>query len=382
MKRPKLRELSIAEVDNGYVVSDPYGLSTETLWLSPPAMLLASLLDGARTLADLQAYLRTEHRAEVPLAQLEELVAGLAAVGFLETPDARARIEAVEAAYLAQPARPMALGDQCYPAGREDFEAWVSLCRGVAPELPALGPLRGLVMPHLDPRRVPAVYGAALEALAQTPPPERVLVVGVAHSAIRQDAAALPLGQETPLGALPVDREALDALARRLSFPLYNAPLAFREEHSIEFPLVFLKAAWPDACFSVLPLVLRGNGDMGKLEAIAEAIAAVVAEYPCFPVASVDLSHVGARFDDPPLDRAAARRTQAIDRQYLALLAQGEFDRAFVMVTAAENPTRIDAYASVQALKGVLRGPGRVLGYELSPELDNFSAVGAGVVAF
>lgn len=380
--RPKLRALSITAVENGYAVSDPFGLTEETLWLSPPAMFLASLLDGGRTLADLQQLLRDEHQAEVPMNQLEELVAGLAAVGFLETAETLARVQAVEAAYLAQPMRPMALGDQCYPAAREDFEAWVSLFRGVAPDVPALGPLRGLIMPHLDPRRVPAVYGAALEALAGTPAPERVLVVGVAHSAIQEDVAALPLGQDTPLGALPVDRAALDALASRLPFPLYNAPLAFREEHSIEFPLVFLKAVWPEATFQVLPIVLRGNSDMGRLGVVAEAIAAVVKEFPCFPVASVDLSHVGARFDDPPLDREAARRTQAIDRQYLDLLAAGEFDRAFVMVTAADNPTRIDAYASVQALKGVLAGPGQVLGYALSPELDALSAVGAGVVAF
>jgi AmmeMemoRadiSam system protein B len=380
--QPKLRKLSIEVEDDGYAVSDPYGLSQETLWLSAPAMFLASMLDGRRTLDDLQGLLRRDHGADVPLDQLVELVAILEKAQFLETPETLAQARAVEDAYLAQPARPMALGDRCYPAAREDFAAWASLFRGVAPPGPDLGPLRGLILPHLDPRRVPAVYGAALEALAQTPPPERVLIVGVAHSAIHEDASALPLGQVTPFGTLPVDKEALDALAARLPFPLYNAPLAFQDEHSIEFPMVFLKAVWPDAVFQVLPVVLRGNSDMGKLEAIAEALVALSQDFPFFPVASVDLSHVGARFDDPPLDREAGRRTQAIDRQYLDLLAAGQFDRAFVMVTAADNPTRIDAYASVQALKGVLEGPGHVLGYELSAELDSVSAVGAGAVAF
>jgi AmmeMemoRadiSam system protein B len=380
--RPKLRELAIEAVDDGYALSDPHGLSPHTLWLSQPAMALASMLDGSRTLVELQAHLLSDHAARVALESLEELVQGLETAGFLETAETAERIRAIEAAYLTQSARPMPLAGACYPEAESDFRDWIALCRGVAPPLPPGGPLKGLVMPHLDPRRVPGLYGAAIEALARTPPPERVLVVGVAHSAIREDAAALPLGQETPLGTVPVDRRALDALAAHLPFPLYNSPLAFREEHSIEFPIAFLKAAWPNARFSVLPIVLRGNDDAVALAAIAEAIARLQAAYPLFPVASVDLSHVGARFADPPLGRDVAQDTQAIDRGYLASLAEGDFDMAFRDVTAAGNPTRIDAVASVQALSRVLVGTGAVLAYELSAELDSLSAVGAGVVAY
>ncbi|MFN3429579.1 MAG: AmmeMemoRadiSam system protein B [Candidatus Sericytochromatia bacterium] len=380
--RPKLRELAIEAVDDGYAVSDPHGLSPHTLWLSQPAMFLASLLDGSRTLAELQVHLHSAHAARVAMEALEELVQGLETAGFLESPETAERMRAIEAAYLAQPARPMPLAGACYPAAEADFRDWVDLCRGVAPPWPPAAPLRGLVMPHLDPRRVPGLYGAAIEALAQTPPPARVLVVGVAHSAIREDAAALPLAQATPLGTVPVDTEALDALAARLPFPLYNSPLAFREEHSIEFPIAFLKAAWPQANVSVLPLVLRGNDDAEAIGAIAVAIADLQAEYPFLPVASVDLSHVGARFDDPPLGRDMAQETQAIDRGYLDRLAAGDFDRAFRDVTEAGNPTRIDATASVQALSRVLVGTGTVLAYELSAELESLSAVGAGVVAY
>ena len=46
--RPKLRALSINAVDDGYAVSDPYGLSEHTLWLSPPALFLASRMGSTR----------------------------------------------------------------------------------------------------------------------------------------------------------------------------------------------------------------------------------------------------------------------------------------------------------------------------------------------
>lgn len=380
--RPKLRELSITAVDDGYAVSDPYGLSAETLWLSEAAMTIASMLDGRRTLVEFQAFLTEVHHAKVPLPALEELVRGLETAGFLETPESIARQQAAESAYLAQPLRPMALAGQCYPGEAEAFRAWADLFRGVAPPAPRTGPLKGLVMPHLDPRRVPGLYGAAIEALAETPPPERVLVVGVAHSGIREDAAALPLGQETPLGPVRLDHAALDALAAKLPFPLLNSPLAFRDEHSIEFPIAFLKAAWPDAEIAVVPMVLRGVREPETLQAIADALAELADEFPYFPLASVDLSHVGARFDDPPLDRAAAQEVQGIDRAYLDRLAARDFERAFAEVTAVDNPSRIDAVASVHAMRRVLVGEGVVLGYDLSAELDTLSAVGAGVVGY
>jgi hypothetical protein len=380
--RPKLRELSITEAENGYAVSDPFGISDQTLWLSPTAMVLATMLDGSRTVEELRAHLEEVHATQVPLASLEQLVEGLQAAGFLASPETVEREQAAEKAYLAQRARPMALAGQCYPREKDAFTAWVELFRGVAPSLPRTAPLKALVMPHLDPRRVPAVYGAAIEALAQTPAPERVLVVGVAHSRLHEDAAALPLSQETPLGTVELDRPALDALAEKLSFPLLNSPLAFREEHSIEFPIAFLKAAWPDADVKVVPMVLRGVRDEALLDEIAGAIAELRQAFPFFPLASVDLSHVGTRFEDPPLDRATAQEVQAIDRGYLDRLAAREFDWVYRDLTAADNPTRIDAVASVQVLKHVLQGEGAVLGYELSAELDSLSAVGAGVVGY
>ncbi len=379
--KPKLRELEITPTPEGYVLRDPYGISEEVLVLSPEAMYLASLLDGTRDVVELQAHILNTSGSLIPREKLEELVRGLERAGFLETPEFAQKLAEAERAFTQQESRPMALAGVSYPAEAKGFTAYLQAFRALVPE-GTKGAVRGVVMPHLEPRRVPEVYGAVLEALAHTPPPARVLVAGVAHHPIQEVAAALPLAFDTPLGRVEVDLEALGALDALVPFELFNTPLAFREEHSVEFPVVFLKGVWPEASFKILPLIVSGSEEASALEELARALEVLAKDYPFLPVASVDLSHVGARFGHGPLTRALATRAQSMDRRYLELVAGGEFDRAFLDVTLPKNPTGIDAYATVHALKAVLRGTGEVVAYRFSAEVETLSAVGAGAVLY
>lgn len=376
----KLRRVSVTAADGGYVLSDPYGLTDQVIWLGRPAMAIASLLNHQASLEAWQEDVERAMRAKVPLDQLETLVQALDNAGFLDTDEMRERLASAERAYLNAGVRPMALAGRCFPGEPDRFERFVAELRAAAGG-PVAGPLSGLVLPHLEITSVPGVYGAALEGLAATPVPERVLLVGVAHQPIRELAAGLPLDLETPLGRLPVDRQALDLLADVLPFDLYATPLAFRQEHSIEFPAALLHAVWRRG-FKVVPLIVGGLDDAESLEPLIAAIDHMQGAFPSFAVASVDLSHVGARFGDPVLDDEVAVAVEDLDRGYLKALAGGHFQRAFDSVTGTGNPTRIDAYASVHAIHRHLPGKGEVLGYQLAREPQTGSAVGAGVVAF
>ena len=378
--KPKLRQLSAQETPEGIALSDPAGVARQVLVLSPEAYYIATLFDGTRSLEDVQEFLLTRHGSMVPREKLEELLRALEEARFLETEEVRAELEARRRALLEKP-RPMALAGVSYPAEREAFEAYLKTAAAFAPETPPAN--GGLVMPHLEPARVPGLYGAAVAALGQTPPPERLLILGVAHQGLEEAAAALPTGLETPFGALEADLEALQALDALLPYELFNSTLAFESEHSIEFPAVFARAAWPETSVKVLPLLIDGDpARKGVLDELATALALLARDYPLYPLASVDLSHVGARFGHPPLEGALAERARSTDRRYLELLAAGEFGAAWEHLMSPGNPTYIDAYAAVHAGHKLFQGAGRVVGYELSPELPTMSAVGAGVVAY
>jgi len=378
--KPKIRALNAQQTPEGIALSDPLGISQQVLVLSPEAYYIATLFDGSRSLEDVQELLLTQHGSMVPREKLDELLKALEEAGFLETEEVLAEIEARKQALLSQP-RPMVLAGVSYPGERQGFEAYLQTAAAFAPETPAAK--GGLVMPHLEPARVPGLYGAAVAALRQTPPPERLLILGVAHQGLEQAAAALPTGLETPYGTLEADLEALQALDALLPYELFNSVLSFQSEHSIEFPAVFARAAWPEASVKVLPLLIDGDPSRkGVLDELATALALLARDYPLYPLASVDLSHVGARFGHPPLDDALAGRARDTDQRYLDLLAAGDFAAAWDHLMGPGNPTYVDAYAAVHAGHKLFSGQGRVVGYQLSPELQTMSAVGAGVVAF
>ncbi|MCS7219502.1 MAG: AmmeMemoRadiSam system protein B [Thermus sp.] len=365
----RLREPQIARVEGGFILTDPYGVFPKPLALTEGGLFLLSLMEG-RTLREVQEEVFRAHGVLVPMEELEGLARALEEAGLLLTEGVEQRLREEEEKLKRE--RPMRLAGISYPEGEGEARAFLEAFRasftgeGVGAEV--------LLLPHLEPSRVPEAYGAALAALEKTPPPERVYLVGVAHRPLKERAAALPVPFQTPFGPALPDLEALQALDALLPFELFNTPLAFREEHSLELPLLFLKGAYPGARF--LPLLVgRRSPELG------EALKVVLRDYPGLLVLAVDLSHVGPRFGDPPLSRSLAEEARKRDLGFLEGLAQGEPEAALARLGA--NPTRLDATEVVASLAPLLRGRrGQVLAYRLDLEAATLSAVGAGTLAF
>ncbi|TBH21961.1 AmmeMemoRadiSam system protein B [Thermus thermamylovorans] len=321
-----------------------------------------------RTLEEVQEEVFKAHGVLVPKKELEDLLKALEEAGLLLTEEVERRLREEEERLKRE--RPMRLAGLSYPTGEKEARAFLEAFRAsFHEEAPAA---QALLLPHLEPARVPEAYGAALAALEKTPPPERLYLVGVAHRPLKERAAALPVPFHTPFGPAEPDLEALQALDALLPFELFNTPLAFREEHSLELPLFFLKGAFPRA--KVLPLLVgRRSPELG------EALRVVLRDYPGLLVLAVDLSHVGPRFGDQPFSRPLAEEARRRDLGFLEWLAQGKPEGALAHLGA--NPTRVDAVEVVASLSPLLAGrKGQVLAYRLDLEAPTLSAVGAGTL--
>jgi len=367
--RLRLRTPEITPIEGGFLLRDPYGVYEKPLALTEGGLFLLSLMEG-RTLEEVREEVFKAHGVIVPLQELEELARALEEAGLLLTEKVEARLKEEEEKLKRE--RPMRLAGLSYPEREEEARAFLEAFRasfsGEAP------PARALLLPHLEPSRVPEAYGAALASLERTPPPERIYLVGVAHRPLKERAAALPVPFHTPFGPAEPDLPALQALDALLPFELFNTPLAFREEHSLELPLFFLKGLFPKARF--LPLLVGQ-----RTAALGEALKAVLSEHPGLLVLAVDLSHVGPRFGDKPLSRPLAEEARRRDLGFLGRLAQGEPEAALAHLGA--NPTRVDATEVVASLSPLLQGQkGEVLAYRLDLEAPTLSAVGAGTLAF
>jgi AmmeMemoRadiSam system protein B len=125
----------------------------------------------------------------------------------------------------------------------------------------------------------------------------------------------------TPLGPVPIDREAVDALSQRLSI----VPVRGDDEHALEIQLPFLQVALGD--FSLVPLLLSLDIADGHalplLDSLAKELAGL-ADNQTLLVASTDLSHLHNDAEVARIDQRLAGLVGAFDVDGLALALQRE----------------------------------------------------------
>lgn len=260
--------------------------------------------------------------------------------------------------------RPAAVASTFYPATpgalRGVMVDWLSsapaaadAARGSAPKL--------LVVPHAG-----YVYSGpiAAQAYALLAPwrarIERVVLLGPAHRvAVRGLAVPTVSGFETPLGAVAVDRESIDALA---ALPqVVSSDAAHAHEHSLEVQLPFLQAAL--GSFSIVPLVV-GRAAAGE---VAEVLERAWGGDETLVVVSTDLSHY--------LPYAHARAADAATvEQILALDANIDHDQA-CGATPLNGALRVARARGLTARLLDLRNSGDTAG-------DRSRVVGYGAIGF
>jgi AmmeMemoRadiSam system protein B len=89
-------------------------------------------------------------------------------------------------------------------------------------------------------------------------------------------------------------------------------------------------------------------------------------------LASVDLSHVGPRFGDAPVDDRVKAEVEEVDKAAIAGAEKGDADAWFAAIAGQDDITRICGFAPTYAmLRCAEPGPGRLLHYEQSAEKDS-----------
>jgi AmmeMemoRadiSam system protein B len=144
---------------------------------------------------------------------------------------------------------------------------------------------------------------------------ERVILLGVNHRAQGHRAALSPWDAwQTPLGAVPVDRELNDFLAARVSF-LQKDESAHAGEHSIEVQLPFLQRVVGHFTFLPISLSSLSADEAAELGAAIAEICQTETDSKTrtLILASSDLSHYLSPQETYELDRMALERMLAID---------------------------------------------------------------------
>jgi hypothetical protein len=376
---------------------DPSGLSEAVLTLSRQAAAVLALLDGSRSLLDVQADLMRAFGELVPRSELEALVSALDEHLFLESERLAAERERVRAAFASSRTRAPAHAGRAYPGDAESLWPVLDGFFGHPAGPGPAGPpdqhvIHGLIAPHIDFARGGPAYAWAYRAVAEAADIDCVILLGTAHAGLDGHAFAATRKQfVTPFGDLAVDGEVLEAIVRRAPSDLFAAELAHRAEHSIEFQAVYLAylraraeragrsglrglrivpllASFVHECLAQRADPMTVPGVAGVLDALRSAMTTLGRRY-CV-IAGADLAHVGPRFGDPaPLSASELRRVETEDRALLERVAERDADGFLGMVGRDGDRRRICGLSPIYALLQILAaGSGEVLRYGQWPD--------------
>ena len=268
----------------------------------------------------------------------------------------------------AHDVRPSPIAGLWYPGHPHRLAESVDAMLAQADVAPIPGRLVGLLAPHAGHRYSGAVAGYAFR-LAQSLDVDVVAVVGPSHKpysapVLTCDHAAFA----TPLGEVPVDHAALDAIRAKVA--LHG--VRHDEEHALEIELPFLQRVLGD--FRLIPLTLLDHS-LTLAEQLGTALANVLAGQKALLVASSDLSHFYAEDIANQLDHNILDAVDAFDPA--AVLRAEEIGQGFACGRGA--------IATVMfAAKALGADSAQVLHYATSAAVtgDTSRVVGYGAAAF
>lgn len=137
---------------------------------------------------------------------------------------------------------------------------------------------------------------------------KRVIILAPSHYAYFRGISLSPADYfETPLGRVPVDRNACGILLKKSGFS--SDAGAHSKEHSIEIQLPFLQSVLED--FKIVPLLV-GEVNGREYQTFAESIKPIIDDETLL-VASSDFTHYGSRFGYVPFRENIAENLNRLD---------------------------------------------------------------------
>jgi MEMO1 family protein len=415
--RPALRSLeSIVVPDKQHgkvlVLRDTQGVTDAQAVLPPVLVPVVSRFNGQLTCADVAREVSEELGAEVPVDVVVHLAQELERGLFLEGSafrDARRRVEREFAGLAVRPAShaggayhgdSAGLGRYIEQSCIRKANGGVSASQRAARESAgAMGVMRALVAPHIDPWRGAIGYGHAYGALAATLPLEAdtFVLFGTSHAPMREPFALCRKAFETPFGAVEADGESIDRLADAAGgFDPYADQFNHKREHSLEFQVVFLRAVLQGRPVRIVP-ILAGLGAAqasgedpardSRVVRFLDCVRAIVEERPgrVVLVAGADLAHVGPRFGDArPFDAEQRAELERTDRESLGRAVSLDPAGFWAHVAGDLDERRVCGLAPIWSLlRSLSRGiRGRVLHYEQTVDAEDGSIVSHAAVGF
>jgi len=383
------------EVDGRRIIClrDPANLSPRVVGLAGPTLFLVSLMDGTRTLRDLQSAVAKRFSDVIPLPDLERLVEELDESLLLDSPHFREHLARMERDYLEAPHRAATHAGSGYEADADALAARLDGWIGATAPREALDRVAGVIAPHIAFQRGGPTYAWAYRELSRSAA-ETVVVLGTSHVPLSRYFSVTRKDFATPFGTIPADTAFLDSLEERMGERLESDPLVHRGEHSVELQAVWLQRMGrplrivPILCGSLHEEIASGASprEQDEVARFLEALGATLREYGerAVVIAAADLAHVGTGFgDEKPPDAALLRSVEDGDRASLDAATRLDAEGFFRVSQEENDRRRVCGLAPVYAFLAALDADhGELLEYRQCVDPSGFRTVTIASAAF
>lgn len=390
---PRLRDdISVSVFTEGdgsrLLLQDPMGIADGPILLHVDMVDILQACDGTTTYAQLA--LDADVSVDgAEMLRLRSFMGQLSTLGFMD--DARfAEMQATqEAEFSRKDVREPVCAGSSYPTDADELAVFLADMlgpAGTAADAPTTA--RGALVPHLDFRVAPHVYGPAFAPLRGSDA-DLVVIIGTSHYWWQHPFILTAKHFRTPLGTVVTDHHLVDRLRTAWADidPSLVAPtdLAHRPEHSLEYHVLGVQHMLGHRPVRILPILVSGSwtGDSdeqgaGLIRRAMDALRALVNEHGrrAFWLVSGDLAHVGRKFGDAADAELMVDDVRSADDVLLEHLQAADPDAWYAAIRAMDDRYRICGQAPVYAALHAFRpNRGRLTAYDVWHEAETASAV-------
>jgi MEMO1 family protein len=376
--------------EKALLVRDFLGLIRDPVILQGDALQIVGLIDGQRTVRDIQIELvRLKSGVLVDAEAISRLILELDSACLLQSGRYRSEKEQTLTDYLRLEVRSSSHAGVSYPARQEDLSAFLdSILASAGKEGPgeAWDGLCGLVVPHIDLEIGKKVYAAAYRSI-RSARPHRIFLVGTGHSLDDAYFALTEKDYETPLGLVKTDRKAVRTLKKAGGKAVSPYDISHRREHSLEFQLIFLQHLFGPS-FTAVPILCGSFGrdlarvsrpsDIPEVAGFLAALRALWEEDPAHTlfIAAVDFSHIGPKFGHRERASSVLLEARKHDHALIAALAAADGRAFWAESRKIGDRYNVCGFSTLACLLDTLpRVKGRLVDYEFWQEEATQSAV-------
>lgn len=372
------------------VVRDALGLIKSPVLLQGQILEFIGLIDGIRTPRDIQLELiRQQDGVFMGVEAVQSLLSKLDSLFLLDSDHYRDKKNEIFADYHQQPIRPAVLAGQVYPNSVEALQKYLD---SFFPEMPEESPekssrvVSALIAPHIDLRVGQKIYTQAYAAVKEKIP-KTILLLGTGHALHQSYFSLTEKDFETPFGVVKTDKAFVRKLKEADGTVVAPHDFDHRNEHSIEFQLIFLQYLF-GSNFTLVPVLCGSmNSAMATFSRASEipGVNGLLSELRTFVeeresgaliVAGVDFSHIGPKFGHSYQASSLLQEARDFDTRLIDAICRGDVLEFWAEVKKIDNRYNVCGFSSIACLLEILPGvAGHCLGYEFWEEEETQSAV-------